>query len=689
MKLLKNFALLGVAAALAPWGLLAEVALPTPIASTPTVNADGTLRTPANFFTANAAALSSVVAPPWSAISSKPTTLAGFGITDAQGLDSDLTAIALLSTTSFGRSCLTVADAAALRSLAGVVIGTDVLAPSGSGSALTALNATQLTFGVVPAARLPLGVPAGAQALDANAIADPATLGALDFPIVQRARLAAALAASSLYRVAVGAIGDSNQAFEGTGFGYYYQQELYAQYGCFGTGLLPLASPYTLNIPGYLSGAGRNNVGATTGAPAALHAYSPGAPSSGGTDGIYSYTYVASGSTQAVESYQWSTIVSPTHPLGINGALKFRLSYGTFETGSTSYTPRVRAYTGAGSTLAVGSTINPVTGAYGVADYVIDVAAGSHPESYALVPSNFGTSLTGPYIGYYGSVENADKSTGLSYSTLLRWGGASLRQMLAGLNTHGAQALQEYMRQQRLQLTGATKSMVWFINSGLNDQGDSGASLGAVGGLDSSTAAGWRDNAEGIIDKLQAAWIAAGGTSETIHFSLIVSHPYLAADGGKSGLWRYRQEAARVANSRSNVSAINLAALRDYADFVAADWYDAGGNFHLKPAGYAAISKAVVRTIASGSRATPALLGDGSAITGMAATQVTTVPAGGLAATTQAATNAELDAEKAALVGILDIEITDTTKGLILKSPDGSRFRLKVDDTGVLSTTEL
>lgn len=57
---------------------------------------------------------------PWSDVSSTPTTLADYGITDAQPLDSDLTAIAALSTTSYGRSVLTLADAAAAQSLFGV-----------------------------------------------------------------------------------------------------------------------------------------------------------------------------------------------------------------------------------------------------------------------------------------------------------------------------------------------------------------------------------------------------------------------------------------------------------------------------------------------------------------------------------------------------------------------------------------
>ena len=47
-------------------------------------------------------------------IGSKPTTLSGYGITDAQPLDSDLTAIAALTTTSYGRGLLTLANVAAL-----------------------------------------------------------------------------------------------------------------------------------------------------------------------------------------------------------------------------------------------------------------------------------------------------------------------------------------------------------------------------------------------------------------------------------------------------------------------------------------------------------------------------------------------------------------------------------------------
>lgn len=58
-------------------------------------------------------------------------TTAGLVIgTDVQAFDTDLAAIAALATTAYGRSLLAAANAAALRTLAGLVIGTDVVAPN-------------------------------------------------------------------------------------------------------------------------------------------------------------------------------------------------------------------------------------------------------------------------------------------------------------------------------------------------------------------------------------------------------------------------------------------------------------------------------------------------------------------------------------------------------------------------------
>lgn len=59
----------------------------------------------------------------------------------SQPLDSDLTAIAALTTTSFGRSLLEAANAAALRTLAGLVLGSDIYSKSAIDSGFQPLDA--------------------------------------------------------------------------------------------------------------------------------------------------------------------------------------------------------------------------------------------------------------------------------------------------------------------------------------------------------------------------------------------------------------------------------------------------------------------------------------------------------------------------------------------------------------------
>lgn len=84
----------------------------------PTVQANGTVQwaTPA------------AGASDWASLTGKPTTLSGFGIVDAQPLDSDLTYLAGFTLTANVKSVLNAADYAAIRTLLGLVIGTNVQA---------------------------------------------------------------------------------------------------------------------------------------------------------------------------------------------------------------------------------------------------------------------------------------------------------------------------------------------------------------------------------------------------------------------------------------------------------------------------------------------------------------------------------------------------------------------------------
>lgn len=99
----------------------------------------------------------------------------------SQPLDSDLTAIAALSTTSFGRSLLALADAAALRTAGGLVIGTDVEAHDADLTAIAALvsAANKVPYATGAQAWALADLTAAGRALidDADASAQRTTLG--------------------------------------------------------------------------------------------------------------------------------------------------------------------------------------------------------------------------------------------------------------------------------------------------------------------------------------------------------------------------------------------------------------------------------------------------------------------------------------------------------------------------------
>ena len=92
-----------------------------------------------------------------------------------QPLDSDLTAIAALATTSWGRALLTLADAAAARTVLGVVPGVDVQPADPNLTAIAALATTSwgralLTLADAAAARAVLDAAATGHVHDASAI---------------------------------------------------------------------------------------------------------------------------------------------------------------------------------------------------------------------------------------------------------------------------------------------------------------------------------------------------------------------------------------------------------------------------------------------------------------------------------------------------------------------------------------
>ena len=399
-----------------------------------------------------------------------------------------------------------------------------------------------------------------------------------------------ALGRARTQRVAIIGIGDSNQAFGGAGWGYYFTKALAAEYGCFGSGLLPMGQPLQAQLGQYLCGAGRNNVGANTGAPAALDAKAPG-----GMTVAPSYAYVASGNSITVQGFgQFSMLIDAAHPLDLSGALLWRMSYGTSISGTTTFTPSVRYEAPPYGTLVTGTAQNPVTGAEAVVDYSLALTAGARiaGAGMSFAPAARNTALAGPFVGYYMSCENSGKTTGISYQSLVYHAGAALGDFADDLTTFTAAGLAEYFRQIKLQLTGSNPSAVVFINSGVNDRNATVASRGPNSQTPASGVGAFSDNLDALTAKLRTAWAANGLDQGLLHICFMVSHPFSTPEDSK--LVGYREIVERKVKTDANVSCINIPRLASYADFLGGAWWDVGGNSHLKAIGYENVARRAI-----------------------------------------------------------------------------------------------
>lgn len=114
----------------------------------------------------------------WSTITATPTTLAGYGITDAQALDADLTAIAALSTT--GIPVRTAANTWAIRTLASTTTALTITNPDGVSGNPSFAIADVVAGGAS-------GLMTGADKTKLNGIATGATANSSDAFLLNRA----------------------------------------------------------------------------------------------------------------------------------------------------------------------------------------------------------------------------------------------------------------------------------------------------------------------------------------------------------------------------------------------------------------------------------------------------------------------------------------------------------------------
>jgi hypothetical protein len=375
--------------------------------------------------------------------------------------------------------------------------------------------------------------------------------------VVNGAALKPFVDAAKTRRVDIAGVGDSNQiAGPGGDYGWDhgYAKAWTDRYGEYATGLFGANAEGAWDGPeGYIDSWSYPYGAARTGAPAALDKYRLwyDSQSDGGNDFPPSYAYFGPDYVEPTNHWNSMLVVRKQSPLwGQN--LRWRLTYGTFDTGAGGFTPSVMGSTGAH--LVTGPRVSTSTGTLGLADGAFNVPAAAYKNladnslNFALSYSGQGT-MRGPFFALWQRAEG-DRTSGVAYSTMLAQGGKALVHAATALNTQSDDALREYIRN-LVQLQDGPKMLLVQVKHGGNDGGYSIPSVGP-NPTRSDTPAGFADNMTALITRMRSSWIAMGYDPKNLMFEYGPYHPREGEAGDGTG----RTITQRLADFESSI--INL-----------------------------------------------------------------------------------------------------------------------------------
>lgn len=394
-------------------------------------------------------------------------------------------------------------------------------------------------------------------------------------------------------------IGDSNQLFGGTGWDHGLQSGLDAQgYALWATGLV---SQNENN--GFGGGVGYlynrfGKIGETTGAPAELAKF---VSKGSGDFGPIDYTYLGTGSYSAGNAP--GLIVSGASALDTSAALEFDLHYGTFDSGSGSFQTGARINASPFTNITRGSVTSTNTGAFGMGKTTLEVPADAGRSGINVIAGpamSGGENIEAPFFMTYARWRRPDRTAGYAFSTLYGSGGQSLRDMAFALQEASDETLQHFFSILRDDQGDQRKTIVICINSGLNDRQETLASVGPDEVADADSADAYVDNLKAIQARISGIWTSNGWSLDELFFLIFPSHPIDDPDDAE--LVAYRSAATTYAATQDRMQVIDLAALTNEAEMLAAGWYNGGGSdrSHLTEVGYEALGQRVIANITVG-----------------------------------------------------------------------------------------
>jgi hypothetical protein len=385
-------------------------------------------------------------------------------------------------------------------------------------------------------------------------------------------------------------LGDSNQRMGGVGYDHGIALGFATTYGLVATPFYAMSpSPARNSTDGFASNGGEITTGATTGAPSQF-------------DDLrllgVEYVYNAA---NAIGTAQGVTASVVTSGLDVNANVRGHFFYGTFDTGTGSFTPTVRRGDSPFTVLVTGSTIPTNTGIIGKAYAALDLAAGSrnYPVQYQWQRN---VASVAPTLALGLQVENRDKGFGVIADTILGIGGASLydfaQVMQAYTSARMRNALDTYTRIQVLR--GHAPKAIVYINSGFNDRNEtSSPSLGPNPSNDPTSPAAYIDNLQAIVNVIDAAWVGLGRPLADLGYWIVPCHPISAPDDPQ--IVSYRAAAKTWAEGMSGRAYVTDVSALISADTIAANgWYSnpATDRIHLNATGYAGLGPIITQSAA-------------------------------------------------------------------------------------------
>jgi hypothetical protein len=390
-------------------------------------------------------------------------------------------------------------------------------------------------------------------------------------------------------RVDFVALGDSNQAFGGTGWDQGFALALLARGAqMYATQLLtPRENAGNGAGLGYLYNAKVNGTSgaASTGAPAAIQeVFAFSSP--------HNYLYGESGTVLAFGQASGGILLNATCPLNVDANLDWEFHYGTFDSGSGEFRIGIRRDDSPFSGLATSALTSTNTGNIGVTKVTVQLAAATrgYPLNGGFAMTNTGSvNVTGPFCGGWVRVINTDRTAGFSYHSMRAAGGESLRDYLRALQEDWTDTSIAYYLQQMRTHQGSRKRICVMVNSGVNDRSETETSLGPQPVADGDSADAYADNLRGIINKIRGVWVTQGWPIAELVFIVSPSHPVSAPNDAE--LESYLVAAQQVATEYDCVCVVPFQELTNFAEMDGQSWYASGADRnHLSANGYTALA---------------------------------------------------------------------------------------------------